>query len=85
MTRSSTALYRKHLTGSLICALGLTAPGKSWRSRSSSMPERAYHLYPSAFLKVKVDGLDSSYFEWLGAACIRRSEEAARCTGGFFF
>jgi hypothetical protein len=30
------------------------------------LPERALHIAPSEFLKIKVDGRESSYFEWLG-------------------
>jgi alpha-amylase/alpha-mannosidase (GH57 family) len=59
------ALYRKHLTG-VYLALGKVAPeelGKPIKRR----PERAYQQVPSSILKVKVDGMESSYFEWLGA------------------
>ena len=59
------ALYRKHLTG-IYRALGKMAP-EELAQPIKRRPERAYQLLPSANLKVKVDGIDSSYFEWLGA------------------
>src|SRR5579863_9404227 len=59
------ALYRKHLTG-VYLALGLVAP-EELAKPIKRMPERAFQLPPSTLLNVKVDGVDSSYFEWLGA------------------
>jgi alpha-amylase/alpha-mannosidase (GH57 family) len=59
------ALYRKHLTG-VYLALGQVAP-EELAKPIKRKPERAYQLPPSTNLKVKVDGVDSSYFEWLGA------------------
>jgi alpha-amylase/alpha-mannosidase (GH57 family) len=59
------ALYRKHLTA-IYVALGLAAP-EELAKPIKRLPERAYQLAPSTFLKVKVDGRDTSYFEWLGA------------------
>jgi len=59
------ALYRKHLTG-VYRALGQVAP-EELAKPIKRMPERAYQLPPSTRLKVKVDGRDTSYFEWLGA------------------
>jgi hypothetical protein len=59
------ALYRKHLTG-VYLALGQVAP-EELAKPIKRMPERAYQLAPSAMLNVKVDGVDTSYFEWLGA------------------
>jgi len=59
------ALYRKHLTG-VYLALGQVAP-EELAKPIKRLKERAYQLPPSANLTVKVDGLDSSYFEWLGA------------------
>ncbi len=59
------ALFRKHLTG-VYLALGHAAPpelGEPVKRR----PERAVLLPPSDFLRVSVDGRDTSYFEWLGA------------------
>jgi alpha-amylase/alpha-mannosidase (GH57 family) len=59
------ALYRKHLTG-VYLALGQAAP-EELAKPIKRKPERAYQLPPSTNLKIKVDGVDSSYFEWLGA------------------
>lgn len=59
------ALYRKHLTG-IYVALGELAPDDLAKP-IKKLPERALHLAPSEFLKIKVDGRESSYFEWLGA------------------
>jgi alpha-amylase/alpha-mannosidase (GH57 family) len=59
------ALYRKHLTG-VYLALGQVAP-EELAKPIKKKPERAYQLPPSANLNVKVDGVDSSYFEWLGS------------------
>ncbi len=59
------ALYRKHLT-SIYRALGKVAPDELAKP-IKRQPERALHLQPSEYLRVDVDGRDSSYFEWLGA------------------
>lgn len=59
------ALYRRHLTG-IYVALGQIAPDDLAKP-IKKMPERALHLAPSEFLKIKVDGRESSYFEWMGA------------------
>jgi len=60
------ALYRKHLTG-IYRALALVAPDELAKP-IKRQPERALHLAPSEYLRVDVNGRDSSYFEWLGAA-----------------
>jgi alpha-amylase/alpha-mannosidase (GH57 family) len=59
------ALYRKHLTG-IYVALGQVAP-EELAKPIKRQPERAYQLLPSTYLKINVDGQDSSYFEWLGS------------------
>ena len=59
------ALYRKHLTG-IYVALGQLAPDDLAKP-IKKLPERALHIAPSELLKIKVDGRDTSYFEWLGA------------------
>src|SRR5271165_4690541 len=59
------ALYRKHLTA-VYLALGQVAPQELAKPIKKTQ-ERAYQLAPSTMLNVKVDGLDTSYFEWLGA------------------
>src|SRR5262244_1848297 len=60
------ALYRKHLTG-IYRALGILAPDELAKP-IKRQPERALHLTPAEYLRVDLDGRDSSYFEWLGAA-----------------
>jgi alpha-amylase/alpha-mannosidase (GH57 family) len=59
------ALFRKHLTA-IYRALGLDAPDDLAKP-IKRQPEHAFQIAPSAFLDIKVDGRDSSYFEWLGA------------------
>jgi alpha-amylase/alpha-mannosidase (GH57 family) len=59
------ALYRKHLTGIYI-ALGQGAPDELAKP-IKKLPEHALHFAPTEFVKIKVDGRESSYFEWMGA------------------
>jgi len=59
------ALYRKHLTG-IYVALGQIAPDDLAKP-IKKLPEHALHIPPSESLKIKVDGRETSYFEWLGA------------------
>jgi len=59
------ALYRKHLTG-IYRALGKIAPDELAKP-IKRQPEHALHLPPSEYLRVDVNGRDTSYFEWLGA------------------
>jgi hypothetical protein len=59
------ALYRKHLTG-IYVALGEIAPDELAKP-IKKLPERALHLAPTEFVKIKVDGRESTYFEWMGA------------------
>ena len=77
------ALYRKHLTG-VYLALGQVAP-EELAKPIKRMPERAYQLYPSTFLKVKVDGVDSNYFEWLGAGVYSPERRGGSMHGRIFF
>ncbi len=77
------ALYRKHLTG-VYLALGQVAP-EELAKPIKRMPERAYQLYPSTFLNVKVDGLDSTYFEWLGAGVYSPERRGGSMHGRVFF
>jgi alpha-amylase/alpha-mannosidase (GH57 family) len=77
------ALYRKHLTG-VYLALGQVAPeelGKPIKKK----PERAYQLPPSTNLKVKIDGFDSSYFEWLGAGVYSPLQRGGSMHGRVFY
>ena len=77
------ALYRKHLTG-VYLALGQVAP-EELAKPIKRLIERAYQLPPSANLKVKVDGVDSSYFEWLGAGVYSPERRGGSMHGHIFF
>lgn len=59
------ALYRRHLT-EIYNALGEPAPAEL-SVPIKRAPERGRREPPSAYLNVKVDGRESTYFEWLGA------------------
>jgi alpha-amylase/alpha-mannosidase (GH57 family) len=59
------AFYRKLLT-EVYLALGAQAPDVL-AEPIKRLPEAALILPPSAYLSVKVDGRESTYFEWLGA------------------
>jgi alpha-amylase/alpha-mannosidase (GH57 family) len=58
-------LYRKHLT-EIYAALGEQAPD-ALAHPIKKAPERGRREAPESYLDVKVDGRESSYFEWLGA------------------
>jgi len=77
------ALYRKHLTG-IYLGLGQVAP-EELAQPIKRKPERAYQLPPSANLKVKVDGVDSSYFEWLGAGVYSPEQRGGAMHGRVFY
>ncbi len=59
------ALFRKHLT-EIYVALGAEAPDEL-AEPIKRQPEHAVVVPPSAYLHVRVDGRETSYFEWLGA------------------
>ncbi len=59
------ALYRKHLI-EIYLALGAEAPDEL-AEPIKRKPERALVVPPSDYLRVVVDGRETSYFEWLGA------------------
>jgi alpha-amylase/alpha-mannosidase (GH57 family) len=77
------ALYRKHLTG-VYLALGQVAP-EELAKPIKKKPERAYQLPPSANLSVKVDGVDSSYFEWLGSGVYSPLQRGGAMHGRVFY
>jgi alpha-amylase/alpha-mannosidase (GH57 family) len=77
------ALYRKHLTG-VYLALGEVAP-EELAKPIKRLTERAYQLPPSANLKIKVDGVDSSYFEWLGAGVYSPERRGGSMHGRVFY
>jgi alpha-amylase/alpha-mannosidase (GH57 family) len=58
-------LYRKHLT-EMYAAIGEPVPD-ALAHPIKRAPERARREAPEAYLDVKVDGRESSYFEWIGA------------------
>jgi len=71
------------LTG-VYLALGQVAP-EELAKPIKKRPERAYQLPPSANLKVKVDGIDSSYFEWLGAGVYSPEQRGGAMHGRVFY
>jgi hypothetical protein len=77
------ALYRKHLTA-VYGALGQVPP-EELAKPIKRLPERAYQLWPSSFLKVDVDGLDSTYFEWLGAGVYSPERRGGAMHGRVFY
>ena len=77
------ALYRKHLTG-IYVALGQVAP-EELAKPIKRQPERAYQLLPSTYLKVRVDGQDSSYFEWLGSGVYSPERRGGAMHGRVFY
>jgi alpha-amylase/alpha-mannosidase (GH57 family) len=76
-------LYRKHLTG-VYRGLGQEAPEALGEPIKRS-PERALLLAPSEFLNVKVDGRDTSYFEWLGAGLCAPERRGTTMHGRTFY
>jgi hypothetical protein len=77
------ALYRKHLTG-VYLALGRVAPDELAKP-IKRRPEHALHLAPSTFLNVKVDGRDTSYFEWMGAGLYSPERRSGAMHGRSFY
>jgi len=76
------ALYRKHLTG-IYLALGQVAP-EELAKPIKRRPEHAVHLAPTGFLRIKVDGRDTSYFEWLGAGLYSPERRGGSMHGRIF-
>ena len=77
------ALYRKHLTA-IYLALGQVAPeelGKPIKRR----PEHALQLEPSGWLKIRVDGRESTYFEWLAAGLYSPERRGGAMHGRVFY
>jgi alpha-amylase/alpha-mannosidase (GH57 family) len=77
------ALYRKHLTGVYV-ALGQVAP-EDLAKPIKRRPEHALQVPPTAFLKIKVDGRDSSYFEWLGSGLYSPERRGGAMHGRVFY
>ena len=77
------ALYRKHLTG-VYLALGRVAP-EELAKPIKRQPERAFQQAPTEFLKVTVNGRDTSYFEWLGAGLFSPERRGGSMHGRVFY
>jgi alpha-amylase/alpha-mannosidase (GH57 family) len=77
------ALYRKHLTG-VYLALGQVAP-EELAKPIKRRPEHALQLAPRTPLIVKVDGRDTSYFEWLGAGLYSPERRGGSMHGRVFY
>jgi alpha-amylase/alpha-mannosidase (GH57 family) len=77
------ALYRKHLTG-VYLALGQVAP-EELAKPIKRRPEHAVQLAPTGFLRVTVDGRDTSYFEWLGAGLYSPERRGGSMHGRVFY
>jgi hypothetical protein len=77
------ALYRKHLTA-IYLALGQLAP-EELAKPIKRKPEHAVQLAPTALLNIKVDGRDTSYFEWLGAGLYSPERRGGSMHGRIFY
>jgi alpha-amylase/alpha-mannosidase (GH57 family) len=77
------ALYRKHLTA-VYLALGQMAP-EELATPIKKRPEHALLLAPTGFLRVTVDGRDSSYFEWLSAGLYSPERRGGAMHGRTFY
>jgi alpha-amylase/alpha-mannosidase (GH57 family) len=77
------ALFRKHLTG-IYLALGLEAPDELAKAIKRK-PEHALHIAPADLLNVKVDGRDTSYFEWLSSGLYSPERRGGSMHGRVFY
>ncbi|HXM96619.1 MAG TPA: glycoside hydrolase family 57 protein [Candidatus Dormibacteraeota bacterium] len=77
------ALFRKHLTG-LYVGLGQIAP-EELAKPIKRKPEHALQLAPTSFLNVKVDGRDTSYFEWLGSGLYAPARRGGSMHGRMYY
>jgi hypothetical protein len=77
------ALFRKHLT-SVYLALGRVPP-EELAAPIKRKPEHALQLPPTGFVNVRVDGRDSSYFEWLGAGLYSPERRGGSMHGRVFY
>jgi alpha-amylase/alpha-mannosidase (GH57 family) len=77
------ALYRKHLTA-VYLALGQVAP-QELAKPIKRKPEHALQLSPTGFLKIAVDGRDTTYFEWLGAGLYSPERRGGAMHGRTFY
>ncbi len=65
-------------------ALGLVAP-QELAKPIKRKPEHALQLAPTGFLKIEVDGRDTSYFEWLGAGLYSPERRGGAMHGRTFY
>jgi alpha-amylase/alpha-mannosidase (GH57 family) len=77
------ALYRKHLS-EIYIALGAEAPD-ALAEPIKRKPEHAVVAVPSAYLRVQVDGRETSYFEWLGAGFYSADRRSGAMHGRAYF
>jgi alpha-amylase/alpha-mannosidase (GH57 family) len=77
------ALYRKHLTA-IYLALGQIAP-EELAKPIKRRPEHALQLAPTSLLNIKIDGRDTSYFEWLGAGLYSPERRGGSMHGRVFY
>jgi alpha-amylase/alpha-mannosidase (GH57 family) len=77
------ALYRKHLTA-VYLALGQLAP-QELAKPIKRQAEHALQIPPTGFLKIAVDGRDTSYFEWLGSGLYSPERRGGAMHGRTFY
>jgi len=77
------ALFRKHLTA-IYLALGQMAP-EELAKPIKRRPEHALQVAPTGRLNVKIDGRDTSYFEWLGAGLYSPERRGGSMHGRVFY
>lgn len=77
------ALYRKHLT-EVYVRLGAEAP-EQLAQPIKRKPERALVVPPTAHLRVRVDGRESSYFEWMGAGLYSADRQGGAMHGRAYY
>lgn len=77
------SLYRQHLTA-IYVALGAPAP-ESLAIPIKRLRGRAVVVRPSSELEVRIDGRESSYFEWIGAGYYSTDSRGGSMHGRIFF
>jgi alpha-amylase/alpha-mannosidase (GH57 family) len=77
------SLFRKHLTN-VYLAIGQSAP-EELAKPIKRQPEHALQLAPTSLLGIKVDGRDSSYFEWLGAGLFSPERRGGSMHGRVYY
>jgi alpha-amylase/alpha-mannosidase (GH57 family) len=76
------ALYRKHLS-EIYRVLGEPAPD-ALAHPIKRAPDRGRNIPPEAFLDVRINGRESSYFEWLGAGIYTTSRQGGAMHGRLY-